>query len=34
MQHAIAGMGFEYRGIVYMDEPVPEPNALRFRLAH
>ncbi|OFN12627.1 acetyltransferase [Lactobacillus sp. HMSC072E07] len=32
MQHAITGMGFEFRGIVYMDEPVPERNAYEVRL--
>jgi GNAT superfamily N-acetyltransferase len=32
MQHAITGMGFDFRGIVYMDEPVPERNAYEVRL--
>ncbi|WP_225046783.1 GNAT family N-acetyltransferase [Lacticaseibacillus kribbianus] len=27
MQHVILGNGFQFRGIVYLDEPVPERNA-------
>lgn len=27
MQHVVASNGFVYRGVVYLDEPVPERNA-------
>ncbi|WP_179394394.1 GNAT family N-acetyltransferase [Lacticaseibacillus absianus] len=32
MQHVITGNGFSYRGIVYLDEPVPERNAYQLLL--
>ena len=32
MQHVILGNGFQYRGIVYLDEPVPERNAYQLLL--
>lgn len=32
MQHVITGNGFLFRGIVYLDEPVPERNAYQLLL--
>lgn len=32
MQHVITGNGFTYRGVVYLDEPVPERNAYQLLL--
>lgn len=32
MQHVILGNGFTFRGIVYLDEPVPERNAYQLLL--
>ncbi|WP_390407708.1 GNAT family N-acetyltransferase [Lacticaseibacillus jixiensis] len=32
MQHVILGAGYEFRGIVYLDEPVPERNAYQLVL--
>lgn len=32
MQHVILGNGYQYRGIVYLDEPVPERNAYQLLL--
>lgn len=32
MQHVILGNGFTYRGVVYLDEPVPERNAYQLLL--
>ncbi len=33
MQHVIAAAGYQFRGIVYLDEPVPERNAYQLRLS-
>ncbi|MCI1985180.1 MAG: GNAT family N-acetyltransferase [Lactobacillus sp.] len=33
MQHVIVGNGYQFRGIVYLDEPVPERNAYQLVLA-
>ncbi|MFD1432985.1 GNAT family N-acetyltransferase [Lacticaseibacillus yichunensis] len=32
MQHVITSNGYQFRGIVYLDEPVPERNAYQLRL--
>ncbi|WP_461214959.1 GNAT family N-acetyltransferase [Lacticaseibacillus sp. GG6-2] len=32
MQHVIAAAGYQFRGIVYLDEPVPERNAYQLLL--
>jgi hypothetical protein len=32
MQHVIKAAGYQFRGIVYLDEPVPERNAYQLLL--